>query len=406
MIRARTRRCPRPGSSALPEGVRDVAEEGARGCQQPLRPDWLAGASHVQYAFPATNLSRAGLAVVSKGAVLETRDLAGGVLTTTALGLGCAELFSLPSRSDRAALLHAAYELGIRHFDVAPMYGLGAAERELGRFVRERRDTVTIATKFGIVPSGVGRAARAVQPPIRAVLSRAPALKAELKSSGKGPASGAAGRLLYRHTGYSTKAARASLERSLRVMDLDHVDVFLLHEPVTAQLMEAEDLAEYLQGERRAGRISAWGPAGDLDQIEAGQAARSLGCQVIQRRDDLLMERRPNGESCGYSEITFGVLSRALPLIRTRAVREPEFARRLRKDWGLDVNGPDLVGVLLREALRRNRSGLVLYSTTRIRHLRSAVEGVQASPDSRETDLVQTLRAAVAETAGVGRGGE
>ncbi|HET9153536.1 MAG TPA: aldo/keto reductase [Solirubrobacterales bacterium] len=50
------------------------------------------------------------------------------------LGFGCASLMRLPSRRRRQALLAEAFEQGIRHFDVARMYGLGAAEGELGRF--------------------------------------------------------------------------------------------------------------------------------------------------------------------------------------------------------------------------------------------------------------------------------
>jgi D-threo-aldose 1-dehydrogenase len=111
---------------------------------------------------------------------VETRELAGGAVSTSALGLGCAELFSLPRERDRSAVFEAAYELGVRHFDVAPMYGLGAAERELGRFVRGRRESVTIATKFGIEPTSASRVLQVVQSPLRAALRRAPGLKAGL----------------------------------------------------------------------------------------------------------------------------------------------------------------------------------------------------------------------------------
>src|SRR4051812_7191906 len=86
---------------------------------------------------------------------VQDRELVRGSVSTSALGLGCAGLFSLPRRADRRAVLDAAYDLGVRHFDVAPMYGLGAAEPELGGFVGGRRDEVTVATKFGIEPSTV-----------------------------------------------------------------------------------------------------------------------------------------------------------------------------------------------------------------------------------------------------------
>ncbi|MDX6643271.1 MAG: D-threo-aldose 1-dehydrogenase, partial [Solirubrobacteraceae bacterium] len=66
--------------------------------------------------------------------------LPGTEFETTALGFGCAELYRAASAAERRRLLETAHSLGIRHFDVAPMYGLGLAERELGGFARGRRD--------------------------------------------------------------------------------------------------------------------------------------------------------------------------------------------------------------------------------------------------------------------------
>ena len=55
------------------------------------------------------------------------RTLGASGVSTTPLGLGCATLFHLPRPEDRRAVLRTAYESGIRHFDVAPMYGFGRA---------------------------------------------------------------------------------------------------------------------------------------------------------------------------------------------------------------------------------------------------------------------------------------
>lgn len=45
--------------------------------------------------------------------------------------------------------LHRALDLGINHLDTADMYGLGANERLLAPVVRQRREEVFLATKFG-----------------------------------------------------------------------------------------------------------------------------------------------------------------------------------------------------------------------------------------------------------------
>src|SRR4051812_14671879 len=114
-------------------------------------------------------------------------------LETTALGFGCAGLFREPSSQKRLQLLDRAFDCGIRHFDAAPMYGLGIAERELGRFSRHRRDSLVIATKFGIEPTPVARGLARVQGPIRRLLAAAPPLRQAAMSTAAGPSSGLAG---------------------------------------------------------------------------------------------------------------------------------------------------------------------------------------------------------------------
>src|SRR4051812_7179235 len=97
--------------------------------------------------------------------------LPGTTLPTSALGLGMGHLFRLPKQADRLRILAAAYDAGIVPIDTAPMYGLGVAEAELGRFARGRRDQLVIATKFGITPTLVARTLSVVQGPPRRVLA-------------------------------------------------------------------------------------------------------------------------------------------------------------------------------------------------------------------------------------------
>src|SRR3990170_2143406 len=84
---------------------------------------------------------------------------------TTPLGVGMATLMREPSPAAQQRLLHAAYDAGFRHFDVAPSYGLGAAERVLGRFLRTRPEGVTIGTKVGMLARGNAGVMRLVQQP-------------------------------------------------------------------------------------------------------------------------------------------------------------------------------------------------------------------------------------------------
>jgi aryl-alcohol dehydrogenase-like predicted oxidoreductase len=79
-------------------------------------------------------------------------------------GLGCMGISEFYGETDDAQArrtLAAALEAGVTLFDTADMYGLGANEEFLAPFVRENRDAITLATKFGIhrLPGG-GREVR------------------------------------------------------------------------------------------------------------------------------------------------------------------------------------------------------------------------------------------------------
>ncbi|TNC52948.1 aldo/keto reductase [Rubellimicrobium rubrum] len=84
---------------------------------------------------------------------LTTRQHARTGLTFTELGLGSAPLANLyravPEQEARA-IMDAAWAGGVRHFDTAPLYGLGLAETRLNPFLRGKdRDSFVLASKVG-----------------------------------------------------------------------------------------------------------------------------------------------------------------------------------------------------------------------------------------------------------------
>jgi D-threo-aldose 1-dehydrogenase len=321
-------------------------------------------------------------------------------IATSRVGLGCATLFHLPRPSERRAVLHAAFAEGITHFDVAPMYGFGLAESELGSFLQGRRGEITVTTKFGIDPTPLGRAAGRLQRPVRSTLRRLPRTGRGLKSSGRGPASGAVGRLLYTSESYTPETVRRSLDRSLAALHTDYVDVFLVHDPTDALLSDSSELADYLASEVARGRIRTWGSAADVNQPAGEVRTLSESSPVLQFRDDVF-EPEPWADTAhGQAFITFGIMERALPSLTAYFERSPAERVAWSGRLGFDAGGPGaLAGLLLRQALHRNPSGPVLFSSTREDRVRDAARMAAVARDpaamSAEADVVGDLTAAV-----------
>ena len=85
---------------------------------------------------------------------MRTRKLGNQGLEVSALGLGCmgmSDFYAGRDDAESVATINLALDRGVTFLDTADMYGLGANEELVGRVVRERRDWVVVATKFGIV---------------------------------------------------------------------------------------------------------------------------------------------------------------------------------------------------------------------------------------------------------------
>ena len=79
---------------------------------------------------------------------METRALGTGGPQLSVIGLGCNNFGMRIDADGSAAVVDAALDAGITHFDTAEMYGGGKSEEFLGAALGARRDDVVIATKY------------------------------------------------------------------------------------------------------------------------------------------------------------------------------------------------------------------------------------------------------------------
>ena len=118
-----------------------------------------------------------------------------GGLDVSRIGLGAMSMagyYNIGAGSDAESIrtIHRALDLGVTHLDTAEIYGPYINEELVGRAIKDRRDKVVLATKFGIVSHAGGGPG---------VLDSSPA------------------------------NIRVAVEGSLKRLDTDHIDLYYQH---------------------------------------------------------------------------------------------------------------------------------------------------------------------------------
>jgi len=285
-------------------------------------------------------------------------------LSVPRLGFGGGSLVGGPSRRHSIKLLETAFNCGIRHFDVAPSYGLGSAEDVLGEFASRHRGEITITTKFGIArplawQRRVMQWARVV---LRPVVSRAPALKRRLVRTMTNHASAHASE----GPRFEADVMLRSLDISLKALRLERIDVFLLHEADAGDL--TDELILTLERAEQDGKIGAWGIGSalqKLDQIGADQLTRARVLQFEWAPTASLQSRYPGTLVIVHQAIA-GMFAPLRSLLENEVL-----CRSWSERVGLDLTDHrELARVILAAALASNADGMVLFWSSHLDRVR------------------------------------
>ena len=197
-----------------------------------------------------------------------------------------------------------ALDLGINCFDTAEGYGMGASERALGQALGSRRDEAIVVTKFGMNYRD----------------------KPNFRDS-------------------SRERVIASIDKSLKNLGTDYVDVYLVHWP--DRLTPFEETMSALDDIVRAGKVRFVGLSNfKRDEIEACMAVRRVdvvqyGWNMFDRR--MQREILPYCEEQGIGFMAYGSL--AFGLLTGTFTEDMDFGRtdwrRAPGQYGLDQDVRD-----------------------------------------------------------------
>lgn len=262
---------------------------------------------------------------------LAKRKLGKTDIELSCLGLGTVKIgrnqevkypsgFSLPSDDEVVTLLSRARELGINFLDTAPAYG--SSEQRLGRLLRNRQDWV-ICSKVG-----------------------------EEFTAGKS------------YFDFSAKHTQHSIERSLRNIRTDYLDIVLIHsDGGDRKILDSSDCLEALLRLKEKGLIKAIGMS--TKTVEGGMHA-------VDMLDLVMVTYNPSMQNDAV------VIDHALALEKGVLVKK---ALNSGHDCiALEANGAsdraNLTERNLRFALEREGVTSVIVGTINPQHLQENVEAV------------------------------
>jgi aryl-alcohol dehydrogenase-like predicted oxidoreductase len=205
---------------------------------------------------------------------METRTLGRTGLQVSVLGFGCGAVGGLMIKgnaADQERAVARALELGINYFDTAAMYGNGESERNLGRVLKSLKPELYLGTKVRVPASERRNIAGAVT---------------------------------------------ASLEASLQRLQLDHVDLFQLHNHILVDGHDADLTPDIVLGEvvpaferlRQQGKTRFFGITAVGDTAALHRVADARAFDTAQVSYNMLNPSAGTSVAQGYPAHDFGNL--------------------------------------------------------------------------------------------------
>ncbi|MBM09047.1 MAG: aldo/keto reductase [Magnetovibrio sp.] len=310
---------------------------------------------------------------------MQTRQLGNSGTEVSAIGLGAMSLTDFYGCTDTQsshAVLKKALDLGIDHLDTSNAYGNGLSEKRIGSFLDKqgsyRNSLFKIATKAGITRDRDG----------------------------------------HRAFDNSPKHLKAELEKSLKRLGVDHIELFYIHR--RDPNFSIEEVTETLAKLVKSGKISQFGFS-EIAPTSLALAAAIHPVGAVQSEYSLSTRSPEMGlvqetEKCRTSLIAFSPVGRSLltdkphtfekcqtvdflkdnprfqKLNLSRNIRATTEFRELARKMGTSA-----ASLAIAWLLHQGKHILPIPGTRSISHLEELAQGVSIKLSNDELDLIENL---------------
>lgn len=258
------------------------------------------------------------------------------------LGYGCVGLATYRNLAHSLDLLNLAFEMGITHFDTAPIYSKGYSEKIVGLFSKDKRDKIQIFSKFGL-----GDISQNIIP-----ISLAMSLNGQKKQMTHFEPIKPDANIIYRRI--DQKQIDKNLYSSLKRLKTDYLDCFLLHEGISSFLTDESKF--YLLNLKKVGKVKKIGLAANFyhtqqdPDLNFWDTLQYENCPLHYNSDEFIQEY-PKQDHIYHS---------CLKLIKKFPVK--------------NIAQKDYAGLVLAYQQQKNPNGKILFATGDINHLKDNIE--------------------------------
>lgn len=182
---------------------------------------------------------------------MQYRRLGDTDLKPSVLGFGCSMIASLATRYSRAeveATLCEAWDAGITFFDTADVYGQGDSERMLGKLFSHHRQSVIFCTKAGLTVGPLESLVKFAKPIINPVIRGWRSARIATTQA----------RRRQERQCFDLAYLSRRIEGSLCRLNVDRIDLFLLHNP-PIDVPERDAVLDLLNNLKQQGKLRQYG---------------------------------------------------------------------------------------------------------------------------------------------------